>query len=85
MQWDQRVIVAVLAAFSHGSALFGGSAVCVQETLLTPLTPVPNQLFGRSVCGTGPSEVARPLRSLSMRKPSSAACSHFAHDVSAWL
>jgi hypothetical protein len=40
--------------------------------------------MGRSAVGTGPREVSRPTSSLSMAKPSSRACSHFAHSVSAW-
>src|SRR5690348_2884812 len=41
--------------------------------------------MGRREIGIVPAAVARPTRSLSMRRFSSAWCSHFAQDVSAWL
>ena len=41
--------------------------------------------IGRRVFGTGPTGVCRPIRSLSMRKPSSRACSHLAQAMSRWL
>lgn len=73
MQWDQRVI-AVVVASSFGSALIGGSAVCEQEAFLTPLTPVPNQLFGRSLCVDGDTAIigASPNTAGGLTNPGSA-------------
>jgi len=60
------------------------AAMVASVSVCPPEKSSRSRKIGRSAFGTGPNGVARPTKSLSMRKPSSAACSHFAHAMSAW-